>query len=72
MVAAAADSKSVGMLIRAGDDFPSAVREAFESWDVDLHVQEVAGAKSTRGLLEYLDKGFGGMTFPARSPRSMR
>lgn len=49
------------MLILAGDVFPSAVRAGFEKWDVDLHVQEVAGAKSTRGLLEYLDEEFGRM-----------
>lgn len=59
MVAGPADSKRVGMLILAGDDFPSTVLKEFEKWDVNLHVQEVAGAKSTRGLLEYLDEDFG-------------
>jgi hypothetical protein len=53
-------SRSIGWLIRAGADFPTAVEEQLEKWQVNLRLQKVPGRRSTRGLLKYLDKTFGG------------
>lgn len=59
MVAGAAHSKSIGFLIVAGDDFPPNVLGNFQKWGANLVVKEIAEAKSTRGVLQYLDSNFG-------------
>lgn len=61
IVAGADHSHEVGCIIMAGDDFPKNIRERFESWGMELHVVEVPGAQSTRGLLSYEDNVFGCM-----------
>lgn len=53
------DSKSVACIILTGNDFPRAVLEEFKKWNLTLVARNVPDAKSTRGLLEYLDAEFG-------------
>ena len=59
MLAGAARSKSVGLIILAGDEFPLAPVEQFEEWNMTFFIHRIEGATSTRGVLEYLDLGFG-------------
>ena len=59
LVAGALNSKSVACIILTGDDFPRAVLEQLETWDLTLVTRNLPNAKSTRGLLEYLDASFG-------------
>lgn len=59
MATGAHNSKSVACIILAGDDFPAAVLKQFGTWNMSLVARNVPNAKSTRGLLEYLDDNFG-------------
>lgn len=59
MTVGAACSNSVACILLTGDDFPAAVLQELQTWKMHLVVRKVANAKSTRGLLEYLDADFG-------------
>lgn len=63
MTGGAESSHFVGCVVLAGDDFPGNVLANFQSWGLDLVVHKRHGAKSTRGLLEYLDSKFGRRSF---------
>lgn len=54
----------------AGDDFPAPVVRQIEGWGVEVRVQRVEGASSTRGLLRYEDDVFGGSTTPLTVTRT--
>jgi hypothetical protein len=49
----------VGCLVLAGGDFPDAVHEQLNSWDVTLFVKTYSNKLSSRGLLEYEDDTLG-------------
>ncbi|KAK1589865.1 PfkB family carbohydrate kinase [Colletotrichum navitas] len=62
------ESATVCCLITAGSDFPFSVREKIEEWGVSVHLEQVPGARSTRGLLEYENDAFGKKTFRYTTP----
>ncbi|KAK1955824.1 PfkB family carbohydrate kinase [Colletotrichum sublineola] len=62
------ESAAVCCLVSAGSDFPFSVREQIEEWGVSVHLEEVPGARSTRGLLEYENDAFGRKTFRYTTP----
>ncbi|KAK2029081.1 PfkB family carbohydrate kinase [Colletotrichum zoysiae] len=62
------ESTAVCCLITAGSDFPCSVRRQIEEWGVSVHLEEVPGARSTRGLLEYENDAFGRKTFRYTAP----
>ncbi|KAF2450672.1 putative PfkB family kinase [Karstenula rhodostoma CBS 690.94] len=58
------DSKRIGCLLIAGEDFPSSVRGTIEEeWGTTTVVKVREGRKSTRGKLVYADETFGPKTF---------
>ncbi|KAK2012194.1 PfkB family carbohydrate kinase [Colletotrichum eremochloae] len=62
------ESAAVCCLVSAGSDFPFSVREQIEEWGVSVHLEEVPGTRSTRGLLEYENDAFGRKTFRYTTP----
>ncbi|KAK2062031.1 PfkB family carbohydrate kinase [Colletotrichum caudatum] len=62
------ESAAVCCLVTAGADFPSSVRRQIEEWGVSVHLEEMPGARSTRGLLEYENDAFGRKTFRYTAP----
>ncbi|KAK1980340.1 PfkB family carbohydrate kinase, partial [Colletotrichum cereale] len=62
------ESAAVCCLVTAGSDFPPSVRREIEEWGVSVHLQEVPGARPTRGLLEYENDAFGKKTFRYTTP----
>ncbi|KAF6816648.1 PfkB family carbohydrate kinase [Colletotrichum sojae] len=61
-------ASSICCLVVAGDDFPAPVVRQIEGWGVEVRVQRVEGASSTRGLLRYEDDAFAAKTFRYTSP----
>jgi hypothetical protein len=59
LVAGRERSKEVGCLVMAGNDFPGAVLQKLEGWNLDLAVHRDNERPSSRGLLTYLDEDFG-------------
>ena len=54
-------SPSIGWTIRAGEDFPTAIRSNLESWRTTLNIITEPNRPSTRGRLEYTDEKHNGM-----------
>jgi hypothetical protein len=52
-------SRTLGWMIRTGNDFPKLMMDRLKSWDATLIVEREADKPSTRGLLEYEDTTFG-------------
>ncbi|KAF4212930.1 hypothetical protein CNMCM8980_005227 [Aspergillus fumigatiaffinis] len=48
-------SRTLGWMIRTGNDFPKLMMDRLKSWDATLIVEREADKPSTRGLLEYED-----------------
>ncbi|TGJ86533.1 hypothetical protein E0Z10_g2270 [Xylaria hypoxylon] len=53
----------VGCIVAAGCDLPKPLLSLLQSWQLTLLALHDADKPCTRGLLEYLDDGFGGRTF---------
>ncbi|KAI0419280.1 Ribokinase-like protein [Xylaria grammica] len=53
----------VGCIVAAGCDLPKPLLSLLQSWRLTLLVLHDADKPCTRGLLEYLDDGFGGRRF---------
>lgn len=45
--------KEVGLIVKAGHDFPAALEETFHQWKVDLHLLRQHGRPSARGRVLY-------------------
>lgn len=55
-------SQSIGWVALTGEnDFPCAAETVLKSWNINLILKRVEGARTTRGLLEYTDATFGGL-----------
>ncbi|KAJ5102698.1 hypothetical protein N7532_003227 [Penicillium argentinense] len=61
-------SSSVGLVIRAGKDFPETTKALLDSWGVALTMQKEVDRLATRGLLEYKDTTFGPKDFQYTTP----
>ncbi|KAF8855858.1 Ribokinase-like protein [Acephala macrosclerotiorum] len=62
------ESRSIGWLIYACNDFPPSFKEEFESWDVTLSFLLDEKAKTARGLLRYEDEAMSVAHFTEISP----
>ncbi|KAI3335987.1 Ribokinase-like protein [Ustulina deusta] len=58
----------VGCVVAAGCDLPKTLLSLLESWQLTLLVLTDPDKPCTRGLLEYLDDGFGGTKFTYVTP----
>jgi sugar/nucleoside kinase (ribokinase family) len=45
--------KSIGLIVKAGHDFPLALEQTFEQWNVDLHIIRESDKPSPRGRILY-------------------
>jgi sugar/nucleoside kinase (ribokinase family) len=45
--------KSIGLIVKAGHDFPLALEQTFETWNVDLHILREDDKPSPRGRILY-------------------
>jgi len=45
--------KSIGLIVKAGHDFPSILEQTFTNWDVDLHILRDSDKPSPRGRILY-------------------
>jgi sugar/nucleoside kinase (ribokinase family) len=45
--------KSIGLIVKAGHDFPSTLEQTFEQWNVDLHIMRESKTSSSRGRILY-------------------
>jgi sugar/nucleoside kinase (ribokinase family) len=45
--------KSIGLIVKAGHDFPLALEQTFNQWNVDLHIIRESGKPSSRGRIVY-------------------
>jgi sugar/nucleoside kinase (ribokinase family) len=45
--------KSIGLIVKAGHDFPSTLEQTFEQWNVDLHIMRESKKPSARGRIIY-------------------
>ncbi|CAG8907205.1 unnamed protein product [Penicillium egyptiacum] len=61
-------SRSLAWSIHVGNDFPDAIAEHLQSWDVNLAIDKESDGPSTRGLLEYQDTTFGPKNFKYTTP----
>lgn len=52
------EAHRIACFLLAGHDFPWDATQEMEGWGVDLEIQNAEGRKSTRGKLQYHDKGF--------------
>jgi sugar/nucleoside kinase (ribokinase family) len=48
-----ATPKSIGLIVKAGHDFPSSLEHTFEQWNVDLHIIRENEKPSSRGRILY-------------------
>ncbi|KAI1423368.1 Ribokinase-like protein [Xylaria sp. FL1777] len=62
------EAADVGCVVAAGCDLPKSLLSLLQSWQLTLLVLEDADQPCTRGLLEYLDDGFGGTRFSYVTP----
>ncbi|KAI1346456.1 Ribokinase-like protein [Xylaria sp. FL0043] len=58
----------VGCVVAAGCDLPKTLLSLLESWQLNLLLLNDDNKPCTRGLLEYLDDGFGGTKFSYTTP----
>ena len=56
-------SRSIGFMVHAGGDFPPSIEATLSDWRIRLVVKKDAATGSTRGLLQYQDSSFDGMSF---------
>ncbi|KAI1304827.1 Ribokinase-like protein [Xylaria venustula] len=61
-------ASDVGCVVAAGCDLPKTLLSLLESWQLNLLLLSDADTPCTRGLLEYLDDGFGGTRFSYTTP----
>lgn len=47
------EPKSIGLIVKAGHDFPSTLEQTFTKWDVDLHIIRESNKPSPRGRILY-------------------
>ena len=45
--------KSIGLIVKAGHDFPPDLEQTFKEWNVDLHILRENGRPSSRGRILY-------------------
>ncbi|KXT12657.1 hypothetical protein AC579_4510 [Pseudocercospora musae] len=62
------DIQRICCFLLAGHDFPQDATKEIEGWGVDLEIQNAEGRESTRGKLQYHDKGFASKTFGYMTP----
>ena len=53
MLFASQNPKSVGLIVKAGHDFPPELEQIFEGWNVDLHILREHDKPSSRGRILY-------------------
>lgn len=53
MLFASQNPKSIGLIVKAGYDFPSELEQTFEYWKVDLHILRESDKPSSRGRILY-------------------
>ncbi|OCL13399.1 pfkB family kinase [Glonium stellatum] len=63
LFAGATKSKTIGCLVLAGKDFPTATEAELRGWGMTLLLRRDSTKLSTRGLLEYEDTTFGPKKF---------
>lgn len=52
-------SRSLGWMVRAGQDFPESAEKNLNEWDTTLLWEKSPSQSSTRGFLRYEDSTFG-------------
>lgn len=57
-------SSSTACIVLAGRDFPEAVLQKLQGWQLNLQVHRLSNHPATRGLLVYEDDAFGSKYFP--------
>jgi len=54
-------SRNIAWPIHVGNDFPDAIADLLQSWEITLALKREMNQLSTRGLLQYKDTTFGRM-----------